>query len=132
MKHYSSWLKYTTFFDKIILAVCGVLTIGSFFAPLSSAAGDRFRIEIDGVLQHEGTLFSEEQWTFEDSSGRIVVETGERGVRVAASDCPNQICVQQGWRKSNTDIIVCVPNKLVITILGAQTSQQGPLDSITR
>lgn len=39
-------------------------------------------------------------------------------VRVAESDCPRKICMQEGWVGSPGQSIVCVPNRLIIEIRG--------------
>lgn len=49
----------------------------------------------------------------------ISVEPGH--IRVLASDCPDQICVNHGWLKSEAAPIVCLPNELVIRLLPQKT-----------
>lgn len=126
------WLNYATPYDKLIIALCAVLSIGSLFAPLSSAEGSRVRIVLEDVEQYQGPLFQAKKFTYHGKHGPIVIETGDQGVRVVRSNCPHQICVNQGWRKGASDLIVCVPNQLVITILGQKRGEHSPLDSITR
>jgi heptaprenyl diphosphate synthase len=51
--------------------------------------------------------------------GALRVQTQGGRVRVAEADCPNHICVRTGWRSRAGEVIVCVPNRVVIRILGA-------------
>ena len=46
----------------------------------------------------------------------ILVEPGR--IRVSEADCPDQICVHQGFISDGTTPIVCLPNKLIIQIIG--------------
>jgi len=48
--------------------------------------------------------------------GKMQIEVKKSRVRVAWSDCPNQICVKTGWIKTPREIIACVPNKVLIEI----------------
>ncbi len=60
--------------------------------------------------------------TGEAGSNTIAVEQGR--IRVTEADCPDQVCVNQGWISDSALPIVCLPNKLVIEIIGGE----GDLD----
>jgi len=64
-------------------------------------------------------------------SGGFNIITVEQGrIRVSDADCPDGICVSQGWISDGTLPIVCLPNRLVIRIGGGEALQ--PLDGVTR
>jgi len=46
----------------------------------------------------------------------ILAEKGR--IRFLESDCPNQTCVKTGWLTKSGDRAVCMPSKVVITIVG--------------
>lgn len=125
-------LSYATRYDKLVIAACLFLTASSLLVPLLKSEGRSFRIEIDGKLHYEGELFAEKRLTFDVIYGPFVIETSKKGVRVAQSKCPNQICVKQGWRKEANDIIVCVPNKAMVAISGSIAKSSNFFDTITR
>jgi len=56
-----------------------------------------------------------------------VVEVAPGKIRVRQADCPDQVCVRQGWIETGIAPIVCLPNKLVIQIEDA-----GEIDGVTR
>ena len=56
----------------------------------------------------------------------IVAEKGR--IRVLEASCPDQVCVNQGWISDSTLPIVCLPNKLVIEIVGGESE----LDAVTK
>lgn len=63
------------------------------------------------------------QATISAPRGKITIEYGQGKVRVLPLDhsvCPNEICWRTGWISAPGQSIVCVPNKLVITLEGAQ------------
>lgn len=45
----------------------------------------------------------------------IVVEIADNKVRMVKNNCPNQLCVQQGW--SSNFPIICVPTQVEIIIV---------------
>lgn len=80
------------------------------------------RILLDGELVEEialdkvGASYS---FTVEDGAGgsnTILVEQGR--IRVSEANCPDQVCVDQGWISNGTVPIVCLPHKLMIQIVG--------------
>lgn len=57
--------------------------------------------------------------TGEAGSNTIAVEQGR--IRVTEADCPDHVCVNQGWISDSALPIVCLPNKLVIEIIGGES-----------
>ena len=52
----------------------------------------------------------------------VVVTDGNGSIRVAEATCPDQICVHTAPARSPGDQIICVPNRMVITVEGKGTS----------
>ena len=46
----------------------------------------------------------------------IISENG--AIWFESSDCPDQICVHQGWISDGSEPIVCLPNQVIIQITG--------------
>ena len=84
------------------------------------------RITLDGELVEEIDLSAvTEPYTFtlEGPGGftnTIQVEHGR--IRVREAGCPDQVCVNQGYISDGTVPIVCLPNRLVIEIVGGGDS----------
>ncbi|MEO0078310.1 MAG: NusG domain II-containing protein [candidate division WOR-3 bacterium] len=49
---------------------------------------------------------------------RMTVEIRAGSVRVRESNCPKGICRHTGWRSTPGSTIICLPNRIVITITG--------------
>jgi len=58
------------------------------------------------------------QVTFEDHVNMIEIRNGE--VYISHSDCPDQICVKDGPISKNGEILVCLPHKMLIEIVGKE------------
>lgn len=87
-----------------------------------SSGGHIARIYQDGVCIREldlnrldaPTTFSVETGT----GGWNTVEAEPGRIRIRQADCPDQVCVRQGWISDASVPIVCLPNRLVIQIEG--------------
>lgn len=62
-------------------------------------------------------------------NGEMKIELKDSRVRVAWSNCPNQLCVNTGWIKTPGETIVCVPNKVLIEI---EAPDVPALDAVVR
>ena len=105
-----------------LLAAAAVLATVALVIPPKQEEDPVARITLDGKLVKEiklnqvGASFS---FTVTGASGltnTILVEKGR--IRVEEADCPDQICVDQGFISDGTVPIVCLPNHLVIEIVG--------------
>lgn len=59
--------------------------------------------------------------------GSNTVEVEQGRIRVSQADCPDQVCVRQGWVSDGVVPVVCLPHQLVIQIKG----EAGELDAAT-
>lgn len=56
----------------------------------------------------------------ETEFGYNLIEIGDEKVRVIEADCPDQLDVKQGYISKTGEVIVCLPNRLVIEIKGIE------------
>ena len=105
------------------LTACVLLCCGALLLP--EGDGTSARITRNGVLLYEIDLQKEAgqryiDITTEDGTilNRISVEPGR--IRVEHANCPDQVCVNQGWIQDSALPIVCLPNKLIIEITGGE------------
>lgn len=68
-----------------------------------------------------------ERYTFTVTGGAgvntIAVENDR--IRVEKADCPDQVCVHHGWESDGVDMIVCLPNKLVIRLIPSDNAGES-------
>lgn len=105
----------------ILLLAAAVLSAGVIFMQKKRPASPVARITLDGELLEEIRLDQvEKAYSFvvedEFGSNTILVESGR--IRVSQADCPDQVCVNQGFISDGTVPIVCLPHKLIIEIVG--------------
>jgi len=56
--------------------------------------------------------------TLRNSTGTNVIFIEHGRLRMQTADCPDQTCVRQGWLSDGIFPIVCLPNRVVITLEG--------------
>ena len=56
-------------------------------------------------------------FTLEDGRGSNTVQVDQGRIRIAEADCPDQICVNQGWISNGAVPIICLPHRLMIEIV---------------
>lgn len=86
------------------------------------------RITRDGVLLEEIDLNKVDQpytLTFEDESGSNTISVERGRIRVSEADCPDRVCVNQGWISDGTVPIVCLPHRLMVEIRGGGGELDG-------
>ena len=66
------------------------------------------------------------------NNGYLVVQIKGEKVRVIRSTCPNKICIKTGWISKIGESIICVPNKIIIKIVGNNCKIKKKIDFITR
>ena len=104
----------------IIAAAAVVLAAVSLMLLTSRKAGTVVQVIQDGTVVKEIDLSRvKKEYSFElESAGgghnTVLVQPGR--ICVSEADCPDQICVQQGWLENQALPIVCMPHGLIITV----------------
>ncbi len=117
---------------KFWVILIGAILIGSaavsFLLFSGRTEGGTAQIYQDGALIETIDLSGvEEPYSFTVAwEGGYNVVSVERGrIRVSEADCPDQICVRQGWISNGAAPVACLPHKLVIQIAAAAEEIDG-------
>ena len=68
------------------------------------------------------------EYVVEGYNGSVVIEADKGRIRVSEETSPLNICSKQDWVSSSREVIVCLPNKIVIKII----SEESDLDAVVR
>ena len=89
----------------------------------------------DGVLIKSIPLWevtSGETFTVRGPKGEEnVIEARNGSIAVISANCPDKLCVHQGFRSDTLLPITCLPNHLVILIRPAESANDGQSDALT-
>jgi hypothetical protein len=124
-----SLLRSTTFADKLLFSVLLLSSfVGIFLIKDFTPNSRTVQIEVQGKLIYVLPLDKNRIVSVEGPIGKTFVEIKDHKVRITDSPCPNKLCIGQGW--TNKGGIVCLPNKVVITI-GDHEGKNTVPDAIT-
>ena len=117
-----------TLSNRFWLILLGVIVAGSALAAwllLSRVpTGSIAAIYLDGELVERIDLAAVTESYTRTSTGKSgitdVVEVARGKIRVKEADCPDQVCVRQGWISDSTVPVVCLPNQVIVEIVGGE------------
>ena len=116
-----------------ISALLLFLFLGSLIAlllPREASQGYIAEIYQSGVLIQSFSLSEiQESYTFtiEDENGCInEIEVRPNSIGILSANCPDKLCVKQGFISDSRLPITCLPNKVVIWLRPASDIDTGP------
>lgn len=93
--------------------------LGMNITSLSQEKASKVEIYVDGKLQYVYPLQKEERDIFVATNlGGVNVKFKDDMVRVTTSNSPLKLNVKQGWIKDPGEVIIGVPDRLLIKIVG--------------
>ena len=116
----------------VIVLVIGISFISMFLvnALFYGITGESIVIEVDGQLYGKynfNEITSTKYIEIRTQYGYNKVEIEKNRVRIVEADCPDQLDVLAGWISKSNQMIVCLPNRVVIRIEG----EAGEIDGVT-
>ncbi|MGI6576035.1 MAG: NusG domain II-containing protein [bacterium] len=114
--------------DKILYGlIIGAMLVGFLFIHFQSAqTGTQVVIEVEGEVVQVlplGQLEPGEQIPIAGRLGNSILEVGQDKVRLIKSPCPDHICIAMGWVSTPGQVIVCLPNRVVVRIEGDEAPE---------
>ncbi len=103
-----------------IILVAALLFIGlSVFliTELTRGDGAYVVVTVDGECVAEISLSDDGEYEINGGTNVLVIEDGEAYMKDAS--CPDGLCVGQGRISKTGERIVCLPNKVMVEVLGA-------------
>lgn len=110
------------------LAVVVIIFCIAFYWAGVAQPGNYVVVTVDG--KEFGTYSLDEDGTVEISTGQeitniLVIEDGYADMTEAG--CPDKLCVRQKKISKNRETIVCLPNKVVVTV---KSTEESGVDAI--
>ena len=84
----------------------------------SSKSAGQVQIMCEGEVYGIYPLDREAEIVVSRNGHTNVVVIGDRSVHMESADCQNQVCVHTGTIAHTGDTIVCLPNRVVVEIVG--------------
>ena len=114
--------------DRILIAgiIVSAILLTIIFLLKGSSVGTTVVVSVDGEEYGRYSLLKEQVIQIGDTN-TLVIHNHEADMLFA--DCPDQICVKHMPISDTDENIICLPNKVVITVT---SDQESDLDGIVR
>lgn len=126
-------MKSNKFWIILIAIIAAAAAVGT-YAVYTAAPGTVARVYSGGGLVREIDLSRvTEPYSFTvttENGGENVVSVEPGRICVSSADCPDKICVNQGWIDSGAAPIVCLPNELVIRLTDPEGTENA-IDAVS-
>ena len=121
--------------DLVLILLVAAAAVALLFAlrPQGGTEALTVRVTVDGETVAEYTLadYTEAVRVAVDGvSWPLVLELSPDGVRVAESDCPGGDCLRTGAIHRAGEQIICLPNKLIVSLEGASNAPTSDIDAV--
>ena len=103
-----------------ILAIALVGLCLLFFNGRKTSPGSSVVVEVDGKTVASYPLDTDGVFVLNGGTNTLEIKDGK--ARISDADCPNMQCVRQGWISRGGQSIVCLPNKLIVTVTSSDRS----------
>ena len=104
----------------LILAIALVGLCLLFFNGRKTTPRSSVVVEVDGKTVASYPLDTDGVFVLNGGTNTLEIKDGK--ARISDADCPNMQCVRQGWISRGGQSIVCLPNKLIVTVTSSDRS----------
>ncbi|WP_461810452.1 NusG domain II-containing protein [Faecalimonas sp.] len=112
---------------KLMVIIIGVAVLLLLWRNLKEdGKGHAIQVEVNGVLRGTYALLQDREIDI-NGTNHLVIKNGKADVIDAR--CPDKICVQQKPISKKGESIVCLPNKVIITVV---EGEENELDAVVK
>lgn len=108
--------------DKVLVVFLVIFSLGFayFMATVNNNIDSKYiSIQVNGeeinAIEFSDDIIGE-NYVLETEFGRNVLQFGDGEVKIIESTCLDKLCIKQGTIKQVGQLLVCLPNRLVVEI----------------
>lgn len=105
--------------DIKLIVILGIIVLGIFvFITITKEDGSIAEVyyEDEKILTIDLNIDSE--YIVDGELGDVVLEVKDRKIRVKSENSPRNICSKEGFIGDSSRTLICLPNKIVVKIVG--------------
>ena len=107
--------------DVLLIGGCLVLAAVIFLIfQFGQERGAGVIVRVNGEEVQRYSLYQNGTYPLNGGSNILVIEDGR--AYLSDANCPDKLCVHQGKISRTGEVITCLPNKLTVTVFGAEES----------
>ena len=131
LKLFKSINKYDALILIISLGAAFALSAIFFISGRGAEQGGFARVSVNGSALEDLPLSEDaREFRIAAQNGVLVLEIRGGAARMIYADCPDKSCVKQGGVSRGGQFIVCLPNRVVVEIIGKDRA--AGVDAVTR
>ncbi len=112
----------------LIISIIIIAVISYFFFTFGkNEKGSQVIITVDGTVIEKFNLYEDREYTIRNGDHYNILTIKDGYVDITEADCPDKHCVNQKRINKNGEKIICLPNKTIVEITGAE---ENTIDSI--
>lgn len=105
--------------DLIMLAVLVIIGLSASFAlTFVRVGGEEVNIKVAGKLYGTYSLKKDRNVTIDMKGKTNIVSIKNGKVKMISASCANQVCVKHSAISKSGETIICLPNKVIVSITG--------------
>lgn len=110
--------KKRIFADIVLICILLVLVLSVFLiVELTRREGAYVVVSVDGGEVCRYSLSEDGEFLLNGGTNTLVISGGE--AYISEADCPDGLCVSQGRISRTGQTVVCLPNRVMLRIVGA-------------
>ena len=102
----------------LIGAILVVILVAFLVVTLTKQDGSYVIVKVDGKEVAKYSLSEDGEYELNGGTNILRIEDGK--AFLVDADCPDHLCVNQGKISKTGETITCLPNRLTITVYGAE------------
>lgn len=117
--------------DVIIIALLVVVSFVPYLM-FKNKRNDMDTSKLYAIVTVNGEVLTEidlsakkdDEFTIETSEGNNKVVVRDGGISIVEADCSDGVCVNQGVARKPGDMVVCLPHRVIIEVVGADNGDK--------
>ena len=85
---------------------------------IGRASGKEVIVRVDGQEQGRYSLSAEGHYELNGGTNVLCIEDGK--AYMESANCPDKVCIRRGTVSRTGETIICLPNKLTVTVEGGE------------
>lgn len=120
--------------DKILISAIVILSLLAYGIIYLSGSGEKNKyisVQFNGEEYKRLTFTSKNdsyEYKLDTDEGLNIIEVEGDKVHMIDANCPDKLCIKQGYISKVGEVLVCVPNKVVVEIKSDDSKKE--LDGI--
>ncbi|MFO8155997.1 MAG: NusG domain II-containing protein [Pseudomonadota bacterium] len=102
----------------LVILLATVALVAGLFALRPGGAGERAEVRVADAVVARLDLDRAGTHVVDGPLGPARLEIADGAIRFMASPCRAQRCVHSGWQRHAGQLAACVPNRMVVRVLG--------------